>query len=701
MRTINFLFTTSAVAILVATASAPALAQTDPSSRAGVAEPVFDEVVVTARKRVERLIDIPESVQVIASEKIERAGVYSVNDISRLATNVVLNRRQDNEPNVVIRGVGSFGNTQGIGFFIDDVQNFTDKTASIEDVERIEILKGPQGTLYGGSNVGGAIKYVLRQPEPEFGASFKGELGDFGTSRLFAAVNAPLTSDGELLARVSGYRNKTDGFVPNTNIGGNPGESLDSGVRVAVRWAPTDVFTGTLNYRHNEVNNGGNIYVPAVDTDDYQRTVAYNQDPFNKTSVDGLTLSLEADTGGVIVTSLSSYTRRTNSLLWDLDYSAADVIYATEGDRNKTSVYTQEVRLASDTADNFEWLVGGYYAQINDLSLLATADLFFGLDAGGPSEITNFQNGTTTENQYALFGNASYRFGDFKVGGGLRLGRSEFTGTVLNSPASSVDVNDNVLLPKLTLSYDVTSDMLLYANIARGYEPGRTTTDQDRPLAYRSEQSTSYEVGVKGQSANRKFSYDLAMFYLDYSDRQLESNFVDPVSSIIVTQITNIGDSTSYGLEAGLSYRPTPELTISGSAGYLKSEWNDSNAQFNFIDVDGLEVANSPDFSGNMSVDYKRPVSDNYEIGARVDLSHQGSFFWDVLNTSEQDSYQLMNARLSFGDINSGWEFAIRAENLLDTEYYDEFFPDIFAPGQSLGAPGRPRSYMASFRVKL
>ena len=145
---------------------------------------VLEEIVVQARKRAETLFDIPESIAVLSSEALQRAGVSGLDSLGRQTPNIILNRRQDNEPNVVIRGVGAFGNTQGVGFYIDDVQNFTDQSARIEDVERVEILKGPQGTIYGGSNIGGAVRYITRKPQPELSGEAHLQVGEIGRAHV-------------------------------------------------------------------------------------------------------------------------------------------------------------------------------------------------------------------------------------------------------------------------------------------------------------------------------------------------------------------------------------------------------------------------------------------------------------------------------------------------------------------------------------
>lgn len=293
---------------MLGSAATPAQAQTG-QQVSDLPEPSAEEtidIVVVARKREERLIRIPETVQAMTAETIKRAGISSLADLGRQLPNVILNRRQDNEPNVVIRGIGAFGNTQGVGFYIDDVQNYTDQSAAIEDVERIEVLKGPQGTLYGGANVGGAIKYILKQPDDELAAEARGEYGTFDSMNLFGAVTAPLSSDGTIAARVSGYWNRSDGFVSNSFLGGRPDRSREVGLRVALRWKPSEQTEVRLSFRHNAVDNGGNVYVRPDNVSDYRRTVDYSVDVANRRRVNGGIMQIEHDFGGVALTSLTS-----------------------------------------------------------------------------------------------------------------------------------------------------------------------------------------------------------------------------------------------------------------------------------------------------------------------------------------------------------------------------------------------------------
>src|SRR5260221_8867819 len=172
------------------------------------------EVIVTARKRDERLLDIPESVAVISATDLVRKGIQTVEDVGRQTPNLQLNTRQDLTTDVVIRGVGAYGDVLGVGFNIDDVPNFTDQTMRLEDLERVEVLKGPQGTLYGGSSIGGLIRYVSKKPAFNFDGESSFEVGSYDQINLFAAQNVPLIAD-RLAMRISGYETRGDGYLVN------------------------------------------------------------------------------------------------------------------------------------------------------------------------------------------------------------------------------------------------------------------------------------------------------------------------------------------------------------------------------------------------------------------------------------------------------------------------------------------------------
>lgn len=659
-----------------------------------------DDIVVYARKRAEVLTKIPESIQAISSATISRAGIRSLDDLGRQVPNVLLNKRQDNEPNVTIRGVGSFGNVQGVGFYVDDVQNFTDQSASIQDVERIEILKGPQGTLYGGSDVGGAIKYILKKPTFDTGVEAAAEYGTFDTRNLYGAVNLPIVSN-RLAARVSAYWNHIGGFVPNTLIGGKADRSNEYGVRFALSWKPSDQVDVEFSYRHNSLKNGGNIYSRSATPNQYVREVQYNLRAYNDRVVDGGTLQIQYSPGPLTVTSLTSYSRRSNRFDWDVDYSRIAASEATSADRHYTPFFTQEFRIASDDKGRFDWLAGLYYADLNNQIQTIHANLYLGAP---PAQrvILNYNNGTTDLLQYAAFGTANLKLGKLRLGGGLRVNRSEFQGRILNPPYVLKNVNRTSLLPKVSVALDVTPTTMLYANAAVGEEPGKVNVLAGTGGAYRNETATSIEAGIKGQLANRAVTYDLAGFYIDYRRRQFETQYIN-ADNVLTKETQNIGRSVSYGFEGSISVRPVQQLSIAVAAGYLDATWK--KAVYNLVRVDGLQVPYSPRFTLNANADFRQPIGGGLEIGARADFTHTSGFYWDVPNQARQPSYDILNLRGSLGQVGGGWELAVRGENMLNARYYTTYgynaAPAIPGLDRSIGSPGMPRRVLGSATLRF
>lgn len=659
------------------------------------------DIIVTARKRAELLNKIPESIAVLNSEALAKAGVTDLNTLGRQSPNILLNQRQDSEPNVVIRGIGAFGNTQGIGFYIDDVQNRTDQSASIIDVERVEVLKGPQGTLYGGNNIGGAIKLITKKPTDMFGLEARAEYGSFNSVNLFGAINAPIAG-AVLTSRVSAYWNESDGFVRNSFLGGHADRSRERGVRAAFRFQPSDKLDALLTLRYNELENGGYIYVRTDGINDYLRTATYNVKTDLDRKVMGVILAINYDLPGMKLTSITSATRRKNYLLTDLDYSSADGIHAFGTNRSKQ--YTQELRLASDNTSNLDWIVGLYASKFSNPILSQRINIFLGPASGGPRTITNFYNADSSDNQYAAFATANYKLGNVRIGGGVRLNRSVYKAN-LHNLSLRTSVKDTVVLPKLSVAYDIDQNNMLYISASEGYEPGKINLKTPAPDPYRAEKTLNLEGGYKGKLADGRLSLELTGFRIEYKNRQFESQFLDS-QGVVREAITNIGKSTSYGVEGGLTWRVVNDLTIAAGAGWIHSEWD--RATLNFVRYDGNKTPNTPNFTANASIDYSHDIGNGYTIGARADINHTGSFYWDIPNLAKQKNYNLVGARISLSS-EGGWELSIRAENLFNEHYLNEFVYSIFGPanpdgscvGCHIAAPGRPRSVMGSLSFKL
>ena len=685
------MLTSSCLVALVFASGPSALAQSDDGAAAGEVI-VIDSITVTARKRAESITDVPETISAFSEDALKKGSIINIDKLGLSVPNVVLSRRGDNEPNVVIRGVGSFGNVQGIGFYIDDVQNFTDQASRLVDLERIEVLKGPQGTLYGGSSVGGAVKYVTKKPSVE---GFEGqatiEVGQQKIKNGNGSINIPLSD--MFAARVSGYIDTNNGFLENNVTGINNDKSKEHGIRVALRFTPSDATDVNLSFRYSDLENGGNDYYTTPSPSVFRLESNLNLDVFNKRRILAGILNIEHDvTSDLSVTSLTSYTERKSEILWDLDYSPLDGVWVFQTDPVDTKVFTQEVRLQSNFDDGWNWLVGGYYARLRDrLPVNTAADVVIGTDFGGaPDFILGFHDNTSLEEILAGFATVTYSSGPFEASLGARLNHSDFFG--LNRVIDeSLSVKDTVVLPKLTLSYEVGPAVMVYFNLAEGYEPARFTLFNATPLLpYEPEKARNFEVGVKGQTPNALLTYEIAAFFIQSKDRQLETLVLDP-SGVPNEAIGNVGDARTFGGEFALTMRPVAELSFTINGGVMDSKFTAGM-------FDGFEVPYAPDFSGGASVDYETEITSSLVLSLRADVSYSSAFFWDTINTLEQDSYAVFGARIAISPPDGRWEVAVRGENLTDEAYHSELQP---FDGDVLARRGQPRLVVGSVSARF
>jgi iron complex outermembrane receptor protein len=689
---------------------------------------VLDEIIVTARKRAETALEIPETINTLSGETIERANITGLEDIGAMVSNLSLSQRADGFPNVSIRGVGSFGNTQGVGFIIDEVQNFTDASARIGDVERIEILKGPQGTLYGGSNIGGAIRIVPVRPDPlGFSGRIKGTLGEQSLRDIELMLNMPLGGSDWAL-RLFSYSAANDGFLVNGNLpraNGGEGSSdpdigavEEYGARFSLAGPMTDrlSFYGTL--RWNELDAPNDVWTTELDNNFEFPTVlgrTYNPRMYRDTAAGTLQFDYELD--AFSVTSVTSYTDSSLEENIDLDISqeyVLDVFRPID-----FSIFTQELRLTSTDTGPFEWLAGLYYLdfeQDTDAVLLfqGGVSLFEGIIPTAEEEATTvdvptFEDRLRRREQVAGFANASYRFGDWEVGAGLRIDR--WDADVTNRASGLSGQQDEVeFLPHASLAYFVGDQgSNFYANMSQGFEPGSFNLSNFEGeislFGYAPEEATSYEIGYKGRLAGGRVVFTAAAFRIDYKARQFEQQIADPVTGNIVEGILNVGDSSQDGIEFELSWLTTDALTASLAGGYVDAEWDSGTVLGDGSDVSGLTPPYMIEDSLTLTLNYEREIRNDLRFIAYMQASETGSFQTDLLNRFQNPGYTLIDLRV--GVARDNWELAVNVENVLDEKFYTDttFFPNfnplIPQPSLVIGTHGQVRLVTASLSVRF
>ena len=670
--------------------------------------PQLKEVVITARKRKERLINIPESISVISAQDMLDKGIQTIEDVGRQTPNLQLSMRQDLTTDVVIRGIGAYGDVLGVGFVVDDVPNFTDQTMRLEDVRRVEILKGPQGTLYGASSIGGLVRYVSKRPEFNMHGETSVEVGNYSHINVFAAQNLPLV-DHKLALRLSAYDVKDDGFISNSALGINADPLTDYGVRAVFLYKPTDTLDVLLTLRHSYTQNGGNIYIPVPTVKDYSYDARFFQPVFNRRSVYGSVLEINDQLPIGRVTSISSYTTANTGLNDDISQTPPGMpgeSYYTLSNNRPTEVGTQELRFTSPSNGSFEWLIGAYGAIIKNV-LLNRIGATFIPTPDIPTELYDFDVRRTDT---AVFGTASYHLGPVRLEGGVRLTQTTYDAHIYEElgglPNQQNSITSRAALPKLSISYALPKGGQVYLTVAKGEEPGAINTVSTAPIPYRSETALSYETGIKGMGMNRQLEYDLAAFYVRNNAQQYQTSTFSPIFGL-VTLMSNIGDSRTYGIEGDATWRPTMALRFGINGGYLNAKWLQAS-EFG-ASIDGNAVPNAPMATADFSTGYSTPVFSNLTFDASFDVSYADAMWWDLPNTpgSKEPPHFLGNARIALGSDNRGWQVAFRVANLFGATYWTEYYPAFFPPGTEpcpactdLGAPGARRQFFASVTYK-
>jgi iron complex outermembrane receptor protein len=745
-----------------------------------VVEAQLEEVVVTARKRAETTMEIPESVSAMGDFQLEQSNINNIDDVGLRISNLNLSTRADGNPNVTIRGVGSFGNTQGVGFYVDGVQIFVDASADFGDIERLEVLKGPQGTLYGGSNVGGAVKFETKRPMlNEFNGSAEVAVGDQNMRNAKGHVNLPLGDKTAL--RIYGYHNEDDGYVEATDairVNGRsnitdsyiwpipladssvvpdggvavgekwrhyPNEKKEEGVRTSLYSEIDDTLSIYATLRYNELDAGNNNWRAENPNDlRYSRERDLTFAGRNVRDTLGGSFQIDKDFSNFSVTYLTSFTDAESLRTTDLDVSKEvgfDLVRL-----ETTDVQTHELRFTSTGDGSFEWLAGLYYSTLeNDWAtyaqfygptdvlsgVITASDTLNILDGtlGDPVLPPTFAEESTVrvpfpfENRYrertntAAFFTGSYKWEQWELGLGLRVDDWEADTLDRNAGIYATGVpylkqGDTEILPKVSLSRFFEDGTHVYASYSQGFEPGNFNLYDaaGTPVlnAFDKETVNNYELGFKTRQLDDHLDFNMAFFFIDYTDRQFELQQQIAIGGV-VENILNAGDSDQYGLEFDFNWLVADYFTLSGSYGYIEAEFgegalvNDVTSQPS--DVSGKTPPWVSKYAYNLAGQFNFPLANGINLLARMEVSGKGPYYFNQENTAKHPSYEVTNARIGLEA--EKWSLAVNVENLFDTGYYTDgsIWPGDAVPGLDydpvIGTLGQPRLVTLSLKVNF
>ena len=688
---------------LAALWTCPALAQEAPAAgtvagQAAEQVPTGDarseDVIVTAQKRAQSLIEVPQSVSVIGGEVLERQGAVNLADYARLIPGLQITQDNPGETRLILRGINTGSVASTVAVYIDDTpfgasSSFSNSAIQAGDVDtfdiaRVEVLRGPQGTLYGANALGGVLKYVTAAPSTEkFELRAQGgveDVRDGGTGYIGnAVVNVPL---GDTLAfRANGFYKKLAGYIDTTGRAGNDvNDSEIYGGRASLLFQPTSALTVRLFGLYQNIDTDSpstfdadpNTLKPISATsaapqgEHRTRFELYPEANNARYRYGAGTISY--DFGGVSLTSVTSYAEQKLLQVSDISVLAngllptVNALYPTPaGDkslifRNNLSLrkFTQEVRLASADNDTFEWLIGGYYThektrlfQRYEPFVIASQVLIpRAITVLGPT-IPEFVTASIRAKyeEYAGFGSATLHLGPrFDITAGGRYSHNDQTSTQAVVQLGQGDPNDGdssegVFTWSVAPRFEVSDRVAVYGRAAKGYRPGGPNfippgATADFPANFDSDSLTQYEIGLKAETADRMFGIDVAAFYIDWDDI-LVTSVADSAAGPVGVN-ANGRRARSKGFEINLTARPTTGLSTIMNVAYTDAYLRDSTApRTGGPDVvgglPGDQLPYSPRWQATGSIDYEWNLSGSAKafVGGNVHLQSDQSAGFD------------------------------------------------------------------------
>lgn len=702
---------------LSAQRSAPAVAPVAPPA-------VIEEVIVTAQKREERLQDVASSVSALTPADIERRGLEYFADFARQLPGVSLTQTRKNRAKFTIRGITTGGNERvrsqdPVSVYLDEMPMVSATLGSVTpepnlyDVERVEVLRGPQGTLFGSGSMGGAVRIITRKADPQsVDASAAVDLGmtndDSLRQRYDMMINAPLVED-RLAVRLVGFYRDEEGFVDNIGTGvKNANSSIDWGGRLSLAWDVSERVRVDLTLMHQESEPKDSDAINALLPGFRRDTPIASALPAKFTFYSG---TLEYDRGFATITSSSTYARSEG--VGDLYIPILGIDFRGPNGQ-LAKMFTQEVRLASSGEGRLEWVVGGYF---NDQDITKIFPIVM-LDPVGFASRYNMTNvgeglllafpGDIQSQEIAAFGEVSYDLtSEVEVTGGLRWARSKvddhlelisrFPGLIqalflggggdfLAGSTTTVrdgSTKDSVLTGKVSLSYTPTERQTYYALASKGYRIGlpNDTAGPD-PLnpgglvirnATNPDSLWNFEIGAKTRLFQDRVSINLAAFYIPWKDIQIES--VRQTDGLSFG--ANAGKAISKGVELEIVARPTHELDLGLAVTLQRTEVTKMSPVESAITgvVEGDELPNSPEFQVAASLQYTRPLSSAWDSFVRVDAQYVGESVntfsnvpgqFGVANRNRAVNEAYENINLSVGLASRTTRLVLYVENLTD-----------------------------------
>lgn len=692
----------------------------------------LDEVVVTATRREQRLQDVPVSVTAVSGEALEKTNFREVSDLQYVAPNVTFSSTNpvSNGGGYQVRGVGTQtydgGVEQTVGLVVDGVVIGLPRdpgATGFADIERVEVLRGPQGTLFGKNASAGVIQIVSKNPRiGEFSGNLDAAYGERNEQIARGAVNIPLGSTAAL--RVAGFHSSQDGAIPYVLHSGHVGDRDNQGVRGKLLWQPTDALSLMLTGEYQTGFARDSVIIHQLGTN-ARYNALFDQFPIKPgpdsyrayddgdwtadTTVKGVSLQADYRLGDFTLTSITAYRASEMTQLSDIDHAPINIFNNSDGGLDSHQ-FTQELRLTSPAGERLEYVAGLFYYK-TDIKGWTTqgGDIlkFVYNNAAYPPAVLYGERIQSSETEsYAAYGQATYALTDqVKLIGGLRYTNDKVDGSLVINPVPgrlvlgaggmvpySGQVSADNVSGRAGVQYQPSRNLMFYGTYSTGYKGPAIDSLNGVIKEVRPETVESYEAGVKSTLWNGRWMLNAAVYSSDFKDFQAQA--LDMTSATPRLGLTNAGLMRARGVELETNLRLTPHLTIGGSASYNDAEYKDyigscytgqpvspvvgqgcylqpGTAGVYVANLAGERLANAPKWSYNLRAAYERPVGGGLKIDASTNWSwRDDAYSLTADKASIVGAYGMLNANLGIGAENGSWRLGLYGRNVLDQMFY-------------------------------
>lgn len=682
----------------------------------------LEEIIVSgANQRLEKMQKAPVSISAITAKDVENLQINQISELNGIAPNF---RSYDDGSTggftiIASRGISTIDNHPVVGFYVDDIPYFDGFSfpLTLQDVSQIEVLRGPQGTLYGRNSLAGVVRISTKKPVNNLKGYLKLGAGNFNAKDFTFAFNAPLV-ENKLFLRASTNVYDREGYLTNSfnNKKLQNRKAVDANIRL--KYLANDRLSFDFLYNVNRKESDAYVfsYISENATiEDYLKDpykANFNEDVNNLSSSQNLALKAKANFNSFDLSSILTYRASTNKALDEYDYTPLDMQSGkTEGQINNV---TQEFRLTSNTDSKIKWNVGTFLYYINTKMLrgLSVGEDAAAADPRIPFAFTRFDDTENIQKGFSLYGQATYNITEkFALTGGLRYDFEEinfnvdrtFSNPVFPKKDFSQKADFNSVSHKVALSYLLNDDTMLFINVAKGYRPGGINSfvvDKDKAV-YDPETTQNYELGVKSNLFKNRLKLNLTGFYISYKDQQIYTA-VDITN--FVFGLENIGESRIFGVELESKAVLTRGLTLGLNFGYLNAKVekymekiiNQTTGSITEADRKGKTLPVSPEFNSSANLQFIQPISKKINFEASTEYIYQSDIFFDVQNTAKHKAYGLLNARLGF--TTKHFDFFVWGKNITDEAYFSYGYG---ASGFNLASYGLPQTYGANVTIKF